>query len=176
MEAGSGDAGLGAGLPSAVFGKDCNPPGGCINCVRASALGADLTDEQLRRLCDVVAIGMLSKGETLISAGELDGHLYAVAVGELEILGPAGEGNGEAPRRLGPGSLAGELAFLDSPRRTATLRAREDACLISLHRDELEGLAAVDPSLADRILRAVARSAHRKEGDPDASDAEPARH
>ncbi len=176
MAANSGAAGLGAGLPSAVFGKDCNPPGGCINCVRASALGADLTDEQLRTLCDVVAIGMLSKGETLISEGELDGHLYAVAVGELEVLGPAGDGSGDSPRRLGPGSLAGELAFLDSPRRTATLRVREDACLISLHRDELEGLVAVDPSLAYRIMRAVARSAHRKADALEGSDAESARH
>ena len=176
MEAGRGGAGLGAGLPGTVFGKDCNPPGSCINCVRASALGADLTDEQLHTLCDVVAIGMLSKGETLISEGELDGHLYAVAVGELEVLGPAGDGRGEAPRRLGPGSLAGELALLEGPRPTATLRATEDACLISLHRDELEGLVAVDPSLAYRIMRAVARSAHCKEGDLEGSDAESARH
>ena len=92
--------------PSAVFGKDCNPPENCINCIRASALGAELTDEQLHTLRDVVEVHMLSKGEILISEGECNDHLYAIASGELEICRASDRGREISLQRLGPGSRA----------------------------------------------------------------------
>lgn len=163
---------LSARGPSAVFGKDCNPPESCINCIRASALGAELTDEQLHTLRDVVEVHMLSKGEILISEGECDDHLYAIASGELEICRASDRGREISLQRLGPGSLTGELGFLEGLKRTATVRAKQDVCIVSLHRDRLEGLLAVDPWLAYRIMRAVVRSAHGTVGNLDTAYAD----
>ncbi len=163
----SGVALGGSGLRG-IGGKDCNPPGSCTSCVRASALGAELTDEQLRILCNIVEVKMLSKGEILISEGEYDDHLYAIAAGEMEILLRSDRGRELSVKRVRQGSLTGELAFLEGLKRTATVRATEDACcVISLHRDRLEGLLSVDPSLVYRIMRAVVRSAHRTVGNLD---------
>jgi len=93
--------------PAAAGSRDCETPGACVNCLRVSALGADLTDEEVRVLGDVAEISWLAK----------DDHLHAIASGELEIF-RAGEGGGEVClQRLGPGEFTGELAFIEGPRK-----------------------------------------------------------
>ena len=164
MAGSSSGAALGASGLRGIGGKDCNPPGSCTSCVRASALGAELTDEQLRTLCDIMEVKMLSKGETLISEGEYDDHLYAIAAGEMEVFLRSEGGREVSVQRLRQGSLTGELAFLEGLKRTATVRAKEDVCAVFLHGDQLEGLLSVDPLLVYRVMRAVVRSAHRKVG------------
>ena len=130
-------------------------------------MGAELTDEQLRTLCDIIEVKMLSKGETLISEGEYDDHLYAIAAGEMEVFLRSDGGREVSVQRLRQGSLTGELAFLEGLKRTATVQAKEDVCVVFLHRDRLEGLLSVDPLLVYRVMRAVVRSAHRKVGNLD---------
>ena len=138
----------------------CNPPTYCKDCLSASALATELTADQVRALFDVVEVRKLSKNEILISEGEYDDHLYALAKGELEIS-RAGERDQEVLVRLRPGSIAGELAFLDGLKRTATAKALNDeCCVIALRREQLETLLSVDPSLVYKVMRAVVRSAH----------------
>lgn len=154
-------AGAGAGVVRAAGGESCMPPEGCMDCVRATALGAELSDAQLLALRGAIEVNMLSPGETLVREGEHDYHLYAVAAGEVEVLQQDASGRKPSARRLGPGGVIGELAFVEGRRCEATLRARDDACVVSLHRDELEGLLSVDPSLVYKIMRSLVRSAHR---------------
>jgi CRP-like cAMP-binding protein len=94
----------------------CNPPTYCRYCLLASALATELTADQLDALFDVIEVRKLSKNEILISEGAYDDHLYALAKGELEIS-RAGERGQEALGRIHPGSIAGELAFLDGMKR-----------------------------------------------------------
>jgi len=65
--------------------------------------------------------------------------------------------------RLGPGTIIGELAFLDGAlKRTASAQAASDGCcVIALRREELESLLFVDPSLVYKVMRAIVRSVHR---------------
>ncbi len=153
----------------ATGGKVCDPPRTCPNCVQASALAADLTEEQLRTLFDVLEIRRLSKHEILITQGEYDDHLYAIARGEFEISRRSDAGREVVLHRLGPGNITGELAFLDGLTRTATVRAaaEEESCEVCLHRDRLESLLSVDPSVVYKVMRAIIRSAHRTVGNLD---------
>lgn len=147
----------------------CNPPTYCRDCLSASALATELTADQLHALFDVVEVRKLSKNEILISEGEYDDHLYALAKGELEIS-RAGERGQEVLVRLRPGSITGELAFLDGLKRTATVKAvNNESCVIALRRQQLETLLSVDPSLVYKVMRAVVRSAHRTVNKMDAT-------
>ena len=160
---------VGARTKGPISSKICDPPKSCPNCVQATALAAELTEEQLRTLFDVLEIRRLSKNEILITQGEYDDHLYAIARGEFEISRRSDAGREVVLHRLGPGNITGELAFLDGLTRTAIVRAaaEEESCVVCLHRDRLESLLSVDPSIVYKVMRAIIRSAHRTVGNLD---------
>ena len=147
----------------------CDPPRACLGCLAASGLAAELTDSQVKALFGVVDVRRLSKGEILISEGEYDNHLYAIAKGEFEVTRGESADRDVPLIRLGRGTITGELAFLDGLKRTATVRAATDgACVIALERESLESMLAVDPQLVYKVMRAILRSAHRTVGKMDA--------
>lgn len=147
----------------------CDPPKSCPACVQATALGAELSEDQLRRLFDVLEVRKLSKDEVLISEGDYDDQLYAIARGEFEICRKGDAGRDVVLCRLGPGSITGELAFLDGLKRTATVRAATDgeSCVVCVNRAQLESLLSEDPELVYKVMRAILRSAHRTVGNLD---------
>ena len=146
----------------------CNSTGVCMKCLTASALARELTDDQLQMLSNIVEVRKLAKNEILISEGEYDDRLYAVAKGDIEVSLERGSGH-EVLARVGSGNLIGELAFLDGLKRTATVRAAsDDCCVFALHRNQLESLLTADPSLVYNVMRAIVRSAHRTVGRMDA--------
>jgi CRP-like cAMP-binding protein len=160
---------VGAGMTAPISGKVCDPPHSCPACVKASALAAELTEEQLRMLFDELEVRRLSKNEVLISEGEYDDRLYAIASGQFEICRGGDSGREVVLHSFGPGNITGELAILDGLTRTAMVRAAsdEDSCVVCLHRDRLESPLSVDPSLVYKVMRAIIRSAHRTVGSLD---------
>jgi CRP-like cAMP-binding protein len=68
-------------------------------------------------------------GETLFVRGEAGGHFYVVVEGELEVLLETGET--KVVR-----DYVGEIALLQHRPRTATVRARTDARLWALRRED----------------------------------------
>jgi CRP-like cAMP-binding protein len=124
-------------------------------------LATELTADQSQALFNVLEVCKLSKNQVLISEGDFDDHLYALARGELEVSREGARGQ-EVLGRLGPGSIVGELAFLDGLKRTATVKAvNDDCCVFVMHRHQLESLLSTDPSLVYRVMRTIVRSAHR---------------
>lgn len=146
---------------NAVEFEDCKPPEGCIHCIRASALAAELTDDQLENLCSVVEVVRLPKGEVIISEGEYDDRLYAIAAGEVEIFRRHGPGKEVKLASIGPGDIVGELAFLEGLKRTATVRAKGKSCVVTLRRETFENMIQKDPELVYKVMRNIMRSAHR---------------
>lgn len=131
-----------------------------MDVLRASALGAELTEEELQVLCDVAEVRSFSGGEILISDGEYDDQLYALASGQLEVY-RAGKGVGEISLQLvEPGQIIGELGFIEGLKRTASVRAKGDSCVISLRRDSVESLIENHPWVVYKVMRAIVRSAH----------------
>lgn len=157
---------------SPVGGKVCDPPSGCPDCIRASALGAELTDEELSTLCGTIDVRRVPKGEVLISEGDRDDRLYAVASGRIEIYRVGAAGREITLKSVGPGGITGELGFIESLPRTANVRAGEESCIVSLHRDQLESLLPDHPWLVYKILRSVIRSAHGTVGNLDTAYAD----
>lgn len=161
MARGTEDANGAASKPGSIGGKDCRPPDACIDCLRASALGVELTHEESILLRGVVKVHRLAKGETLISEGEHDDRLYAIAFGKLEVSRPKGGGDEICLQRLEAGVITGELAFIDALERTASVRATSEACVISMRRDSLESLLPRNPTIVYKVMKAIVRSAHR---------------
>jgi CRP/FNR family transcriptional regulator, cyclic AMP receptor protein len=87
-----------------------------------------------------------------VRAGDDDRALYLVLSGRLEAL------VGGSPS-IDPGSVFGELAFLDGLPRSATVRAVEDGEALRLSFDAFEVLAARHPELGRAILLDLGRIA-----------------
>ena len=148
----------------------CDPPHACLGCLTMSGLAAELSEDEVETLFEAVKIRRLNTGEALISEGEFDDHLFAVAKGEFGVTrGQTGDDEVELAR-LGPGATTGELAFLDGLERTATVTAADDgACVIALRSSDLETMLGEHPQLVYKVMRAILRSAHGTVGRMDAA-------
>jgi CRP-like cAMP-binding protein len=70
---------------SAADPQGSNQPMDTIRYLSASALGMGLTADELSTLVSKVELRKLSKNENLISEGDEDDHLYAIAQGEFAV-------------------------------------------------------------------------------------------
>lgn len=101
-------------------------------------------------------IGALGKayqdGECIVNQGEVGHCMYVVQQGELEVVveNPGGE---VLLSLLRPGDVFGEMALFTREPRSATVRVRGEARVLTV--DEKGFLKRVheDPSLAFRILQ-----------------------
>ena len=116
-----------------------------------AGLDPDARDELAERTTTV----SLPAGEWLFRQGDAPDALYLVRSGRLEIVD---ETPGSDPRVMGEltaGTALGELALIEDSVRTASVRARRDARLIRVSRDEFESLLETSPAASRVLLRTV---------------------
>jgi MFS family permease len=86
----------------------------------------------------------LDAGATLFRQGEHGDRFYLVETGELEVVV-----DGAPPKVVGQGEPLGEIALLRDIPRTATVRARTDADLYALEREDFLGAVTGHPGSAE---------------------------
>jgi len=100
-------------------------------------------------------LGRLYKdGEIVIREGEVGDSLFVIQSGEVEILTWQG-GEDVLLRVAGPDELIGEMALFEHQVRSATVRARGPAHVLTLDRRNFLRRINEDPSLAFRILEVM---------------------
>lgn len=129
--------------------------------VLLSTLGTELSQEEADALSGIMSTRELADGEFLISEGAADDTLHVLLEGKLEVVKNAGAGEPASLAILKDGDLAGELSFVDGATHTVGLRALCDCLVLSLQRSDFENLVDEHPQLVYKVMRAVARSAHR---------------
>ncbi len=98
----------------------------------------------------------LAAGGTLFRVGDPGDALYLVRAGRIKLWV---DGDGGARIRLltfGRAGMFGEMALLDGKPRSTHALAEEDTELAMLTRARLDALAAEDPALHAKLLRALA--------------------
>jgi len=129
--------------------------------ISESTLGSELSPEEAARMAALMRTRELADGEYLLTEGTADNMLHLIVDGKLEVIKHTGAGEMASLAVLREGDLVGELGFLDGEPHTVGLRALCDSRVLSLTRDDFEGIVDKDPQLIYRVMRAVARSAHR---------------
>lgn len=95
--------------------------------------------------CPIFAEGDPPTEAFLIESGQVE--ISTVQHGEPQVLG-----------QLGPGELLGEMAVLDSSRRSSSARALTDCVLLPIDRDQFsERLQAADPVVRALLMSQLAR-------------------
>jgi aquaporin Z len=104
---------------------------------------------------DSCSYRIVSKGETVMTAGEPGNEAYVVERGHLEVR--TGGLDGEALARLGPGDWVGEMSLLLDEPRSATVIAATDAQLRKVTKHDMGHVLAEDPQRTEELLRQLAR-------------------
>lgn len=94
----------------------------------------------------------LSSGSTLIQQQEPYRTLYFLISGRLEAAASYGEQTLAPLRVVYPGSVVGEVAFLDGAPRSARVWAVEDCELLQLNFEDYARFAAENMKLANDLL------------------------
>lgn len=116
------------------------------------------TPEELTTFDAASTVMELPAGAYLLRRGEPGGDLYRVESGSLEVV----DRRATPVVILGivrPGSVVGEMAFLDSSPRSADVRASGPTVVRRWARDDLRALLEREPVLAARFYEGAARMA-----------------
>lgn len=117
---------------------------------------ATCSDEEWRSIAARCERRRFRAGETIISAGSVDGALLIILDGELRST----TGSGRKRKTLSvspPGAVVGEIGFLDGLPRSADVVATTDGELLRLTRADFDSLAAAEPALGRLILSDLGR-------------------
>lgn len=124
-------------------------------------LGTELSDAEAATLSALMSIRQLGGGDYLIEEGDADDALHIIFKGSLEVVKRTSADGTASIAIIREGHLAGELSFIDGSVHTVGLRALSDSMVISLPREKFESIIEKNPQLVYKVMRAVARSAHK---------------
>jgi len=110
--------------------------------------------EEFLRYCGSQAF---ADGDVVIQAGADADSLFLVESGTLTVQLPDQGSNGFRLRKVGPGSILGEMAFISGGTRSADVVANDDVTTYEFNREDFDRLRATHPDIAsdfqDYLLR-----------------------
>ena len=95
-------------------------------------------------------------GEVIVCQGALGDCMYVIEDGTVEIVVER-DGIETILRTAGTGELIGEMAIFEHRPRSATVRARGAARVLTLDKRNFMRRISEDPTLAFRIIESMAR-------------------
>ena len=89
-------------------------------------------------------------GETIFEEGKPGEHMYVIMDGEVDI-----QVKGKSIYRAAAGELVGEMALIDSERRSATAIALKDTRLVPVGEEQFLYMVKETPHFALHVLRVL---------------------
>ncbi len=122
--------------------------------LRKLPLFAELKDDDLEKVSQLVHPVKLLDHAMLFEEGSLGDAAYFIQEGQLEVLKKSNNREVLITVR-GPGDVIGEIALVADTPRTASVRARGDTSLVAINREQLRELLHVSPSVAASMFDTV---------------------
>ena len=122
---------------------------GCLNL-------PEWDDDCWKKLLAGSKVVVLENGGILLERDDPSGDLYFLAAGSLQVSIPHADGMTlTGPVTRYPGSIIGEIAFLDGGNRTASVWSRGRSILLHLPASEFQSFMEAEPKLACEVLCAI---------------------
>ena len=126
-------------------------------------LFSKMADQDLERLATLTSEARFPRKAAIIDEGEVDGRLFMIVSGTVEVMKNAGQENEQWIRALGPFEYFGEMALLDDMVRSASVIAVEETVTLVLDRLNLNEEIKRYPSIALELLRMLSRRVRANE-------------
>ena len=123
-----------------------------VELLRGVSLFSACSKRELSRIASLADQIEVPKGKVLTREGEPGSEFFVVIKGQATVI--VGKRGRIAP--LGPGASFGEMSLLDQGPRTATVEAQTDMQLLVLDARSFSSLLADVPSVARKVLAAMA--------------------
>lgn len=131
------------------------PPSSVADVLAEVPMFASLPADSRQAMAGRTQMVAVPAGEWLYRQGDVADALYVVRSGRVEVVE---ESPGREPvvlRELGSGTALGELALIADSVRTASVRARRDARLLRVGRDDFEAILAGSSEASRALLGTV---------------------
>jgi CRP/FNR family cyclic AMP-dependent transcriptional regulator len=103
-------------------------------------------------------------GEIICSEGEEGKSMFVIQSGTVEVLKKLPEGE-MVLRTMTRGEIFGEIALFDRKPRSATVKAKGEAVVLSVDKKGFFAKAGKDPTLAFNILEGMSRRIRKLTGE-----------
>ncbi len=117
-----------------------------------------LQPEELELIVQACGIWEVGKGQYIFRAGDESQNLYIIREGEVEVLTPLRFLWRKQIVKLGAGEVFGELAFVDTSPRNASVRTTEPSVLLSLTRADFRKIGRKHPQIQLIVYRNIAKT------------------
>lgn len=119
-------------------------------------LFAGLSDREIDALYGVTRTKALAPREELFHKGDEGSQVYLVLRGTLKALTTSDEGDDVVFSIMSVGELVGEIAFLGSPTRTATVSAIAESELLAIDRRDFLAFLKSHPEAGIKLMAVLA--------------------
>ena len=128
-----------------------------FDCLRKIAIFSELSAEELNLMAGQMHFLRSVKGSVIFKEGDPGDFVCFVVEGILEVVKTATDGTERSIAKLISGCSIGEMAVVASFPRSATVRSRTEATLLTLQRDRLARICEDHPQIGVKIYRAIAQ-------------------
>ena len=125
--------------------------------LRAVPLFSSVPDEQLRALATVVTRKSVTRGATIMVAGDQTDSLYIILSGRLKVMMSDAEGKEVILSILSAGEFFGEMGLIDDSPRSASVLAIEPCELLSIAKRDFNKCLADNFEMAMAVMRGLVR-------------------
>ncbi len=128
-----------------------------LRCLRKITIFSELAADELNLMAGQMHLLRSVKGSVLFREGDPGDFVCFVVDGILEVVKTSADGTERSIAKLISGCSIGEMAVVGSFPRSATVRSRSEATLLTLQRDRLARICQEHPQIGVRIFRAIAQ-------------------
>ena len=127
------------------------------DCLQNLSVFSRLSDEELQLICEKARERSYEKGEIIFFEYDEPKKLYLLAEGKVKLTVMSPEGQEKVLTILQEGDLFGEISLFDHNPHPVTAEVQEKAQLFILPWSDLEKIILQRPSMALKIIEALAR-------------------
>jgi CRP/FNR family transcriptional regulator, cyclic AMP receptor protein len=132
-----------------------------VQALKRAPLFEGLSKKELTELARVTEDLEIGAGEVLCKEGDIGQEFFVIVEGETEITS-----SGKRVAARGGGDFVGEIALLEDTTRTATVTAKTPLRVFVLTRQDFRHLVHENPTVEQKVMRALARRVVELSGDP----------
>jgi CRP/FNR family cyclic AMP-dependent transcriptional regulator len=131
--------------------------GAIFECLRKIPIFSELTADELNLMAGQMHFLRSVKGSVIFKERDPGDFVCFVVEGILEVVKTGTDGTERSIAKLISGCSIGEMAVVGSFPRSATVRSRTEATLLTLQRDRLTRICEDHPKVGVKIYRAIAQ-------------------
>jgi CRP-like cAMP-binding protein len=125
---------------------------------------ADLSVNELAAVASVTQESFFDEGDVVFREGEHGDTLFLIVDGDVAVVKDCNVEKAIELDRIGAGDYFGEMALFGDDRRSATIRVKNNARFLTLHKQELQEIVREYPQIALHVCRVLSMRIRRLHG------------